>query len=99
MNVFTTKCGNSIDLDTVFAISQLLFDWRSEYGIHSYESDWYVLLGIKGTVQELKFSLGCGPIVRGADNYECVQKKRCKSANEAGREHRRLKDEWTKEPK
>ena len=95
MKVFTTKYGNSIDLDAVFAISQLMFDWRSEYGIHSYESDWYVLLGIKGTVQLLKFSLGCGPSVFTTDDYECVQSKRHKSAAEANAWHARLKYEWT----
>jgi hypothetical protein len=98
MKVFTTLSGDSIDLGSVFAISQLLFDWRSEYGVHSHESNWYVQLGIKGKEEPLKFSLWCCPAVLRTDDYDCVQKKRQKTAEEARDEYERLMVEWTQEP-
>lgn len=98
MKIFTTLDGDHIDLESVFSISQLLFDWLSTYGVHSHESDWHVLMGIKGKEQPLKFSLGCGPSVLNIDDYDCVQRKRQKSAVEARDEYDRLMVEWTQEP-
>jgi hypothetical protein len=99
MRVFTTKEGHSIDLESVFAVSQLRFDWRSDYGVHSHESDWYVQLGVKGKEQPLKFSLGCAPTVLRTDTYDSVQEKRSKSSNYARMEYTRLMEKWTYEPK
>jgi hypothetical protein len=98
MKIFTTKDGTLIDLGVVFSISNLRFDWRSEYGVHSYESDWYVMLGVKSKEQPLKFSLGCGPEVRSTDDYECVQEKRRKSDLHARKEYTRLIEEWACKP-
>ena len=95
MKIFTTLDGDSIDLESVFAISRLLFDWCSDYGIYSHEKGWYAQLGIKGKEQLLKFSLGCASTVDRTDSYDRAQVKRRGCAAKAEKEYRRLMTEWT----
>ena len=100
MNIFETKNGDSLDLDSVVFISKLDYDFLSGYGFHSHRSDYFVNIKAEG-LEPFQFYLvyGSEGDFRMKDTWEETRKKEEKLSKLAEKERLRLMLQWKQNQK